>query len=76
MERVRLRFEWHEPKPSRTARLRDPDNISSGGRKIILDGLVQAGVIPDDGWDVVRGWEDHFEIGGVIGCVVTLEEAQ
>jgi hypothetical protein len=27
---------------------RDPDNIAGGGSKLILDGLVKAGVIPND----------------------------
>lgn len=37
-------FLWTEPN-----RRRDPDNIQATGVKFILDGLVRAGVLPDDG---------------------------
>ena len=41
---VDLVFTWYEPN-----RKRDKDNIMAG-QKFILDGLVQAGVIANDGW--------------------------
>lgn len=41
-------------------RRRDPDNVAAGGRKLILDGLVRAGVISGDGWAAVGGWNDVF----------------
>ncbi len=56
-ERARFVFVWVEPD-----RRRDPDGIAGGGRKVVLDGLVQAGVLPGDGWDHVSGWSDHFEL--------------
>lgn len=31
-------------------RRKDPDNIIGGGNKFVLDGLVTAGVIKNDGW--------------------------
>lgn len=34
---------------------RDPSNICSAAVKFIEDGLVEAGVIPNDGWDQVLG---------------------
>lgn len=34
---------------------RDPSNICSAAVKFIEDGLVEAGVIPNDGWDNVLG---------------------
>ena len=34
-------------------RRRDPDNITAG-QKFVLDGLVQAGIIPNDGWKQIR----------------------
>ena len=40
-----IAFVWYEPN-----RRRDPDNFSSGGRKLILDGLVKAGILETDGW--------------------------
>ena len=39
---------------------KDKDNISSMGRKCVLDGLQEAGVIPQDTWKVVDGFTDHF----------------
>lgn len=35
-------------------RRRDPDNIIGGGNKFILDGLVAAGVIKNDGWNEIN----------------------
>lgn len=35
-------------------RKRDPDNIIGGGNKFVLDGLVTAGVIENDGWKQIR----------------------
>lgn len=40
-------------------RRRDPDNIAAG-KKFIIDGLVEAGVIENDGWDDVVGWTEDF----------------
>lgn len=54
---IRLDFKWVEP----TSR-RDPDNISSYGRKVILDALVNDGVIEDDGQKQIRGFSDDFEV--------------
>ena len=43
-------------------RKRDPDNIVAGGRKVILDGLVEAGVLKGDGWKQVCGFTDTFAV--------------
>ena len=40
---------------------KDPDNIIVG-KKFILDGLVKAGVLPDDGWKHVIGFADKWVI--------------
>ena len=40
----------------------DPDNIAAGGRKVILDGLVEGGILPDDGWGDVEGFSDTFAV--------------
>lgn len=48
--RVSIKITWYEPD-----RIRDPDNISGGGTKPILDGLVMAGVMRDDGQRYVTG---------------------
>lgn len=54
---VFLHFSWYEPN-----RRRDPDNISSFGRKVIQDALVSCGVLKDDGWKYIVGFADHFYI--------------
>lgn len=41
-------------------RRRDKDNISSFGRKVIQDALVQQGVLPGDGWSAIRSFHDEF----------------
>ena len=40
---------------------RDPDNIAAAV-KFIWDGLVEAGVIKNDGWNENGGWANHFEV--------------
>lgn len=55
--RVVFHFRWYE-----RDRRRDPDNVAAGGRKLILDGLVMAGVIKGDGWNVVQSWADSFNV--------------
>jgi len=55
-EKVVLIITWHEPD-----RRRDPDNIM-GGQKFILDGLVMAGVIPDDSQKHIQGIVHRFGI--------------
>lgn len=39
----------------------DPDNIAAG-KKFILDGLVEAGVLKNDGWKQVKGWTEEWEV--------------
>jgi hypothetical protein len=53
--RVYFHFQWIEKNHRR-----DPDNVSSAGRKLILDGLTKAGIIQGDGWNSVAGWQDQF----------------
>lgn len=73
--RVIFLFHWFEE-----SRRRDPDNVAAGGRKLILDGLVKAGVLKGDGWKFVQAWRDRFDVwSSVPGCrgpgvAVTLEE--
>lgn len=54
---VIIHCHWMEPN-----RRRDKDNISSGGRKMIHDGLAEAGVIMKDGWKGVAGFTDTFSV--------------
>lgn len=55
----------------------DPDNISSGGRKSVLDGMVAAGKIPDDNnkWIIGFDGEDFVKVKkGQEKVVVTITE--
>lgn len=52
---VVIKFDWFE-----SNKLRDHDNVSSFGRKVIQDALVQTQVLKDDGWDEVLGFVDNF----------------
>lgn len=64
---VRIMFIWREPDAHR-----DPDGISSGGRKLVLDGLVKAGVLPTDTHRHVCGFEDLYDTtSGQVGVTVT-----
>ena len=40
----------------------DPDNISSLGRKFILDSLVKCGVLRNDGYNNIIGFADLFDV--------------
>lgn len=55
---VTVTFQWSERKRKNGQR-RDPDNVAAG-KKYILDGLVKAGVLKDDGPDIVKGLLDVF----------------
>jgi Holliday junction resolvase RusA-like endonuclease len=43
---------------------KDPDNISFA-KKYILDGLVKAGALQNDGWKQVKGFTDSFAVDNV-----------
>lgn len=68
MTSARIRFVWHEKH-----RRRNPDNFSSGGRKLVLDALVMAGVLANDGWDEVAGFIDQWMVSSNAGVMVILE---
>jgi Holliday junction resolvase RusA-like endonuclease len=68
---VRVSFLWHE----RNKR-RDPDNVMSGA-KFILDALVSCKILPDDGWDEIRGITHSYTVSATNpGVMVVLEEVQ
>jgi Holliday junction resolvase RusA-like endonuclease len=55
----------------------DPDNTSSGGRKSCLDGMVEAGVLPNDNdkWIIGFGKESFTKVKkGQEKVVVTITE--
>jgi len=54
---VRLKFFYFEK-----TRRRDPDNISAGARKFILDALVHAGILANDGWKDISGWTEEWHV--------------
>lgn len=54
---VEMHYTWYEPN-----KRRDHDNVSSFGRKVIQDALVNAAVLKDDGWKHVVGFSDRFEV--------------
>ena len=53
---IRMRYTWVE----RNKR-RDLDNIAFA-RKFIQDALVKAGVLENDGWNHICGFEDAFAV--------------
>lgn len=54
---VRMDYLWIEPNMRR-----DKDNVSSYGRKIIQDALVEGGYLPNDGWRNVDSFSDAFAV--------------
>ena len=54
-EPVFMEYRWYEKN-----RRRDLDNISSFGRKVIQDALVQTHVLKNDGWKEIEGFSDEF----------------
>lgn len=43
-------------------RRRDKDNLSSFGRKVIQDALVELGALRNDGWINIEGFTDKFQV--------------
>jgi hypothetical protein len=66
-QRTDVHFELVEPD-----RRRDPDNIASAASKLILDGLVKAGVIDGDGWQHITGLSFSWRVGSPAGVRVVL----
>ena len=54
---VYIRFAWVEANARR-----DPDNVSSYGRKVILDVLVDLGILVDDSQKYIKGFTDEFYV--------------
>ena len=51
---VSIHFDWYCKD-----RLGDPDNIAAG-KKVVLDGLVAAGILEGDGWKHIHKLSDKF----------------
>ena len=73
--RVRIRYAFYEAPLKKGARLRDKSNIAAFAVKVIEDALVEEGVLPDDGWDVVEGYSCEFFRSSDPRIVVVLEDA-
>jgi Holliday junction resolvase RusA-like endonuclease len=58
-KRVQVNFTWYCANEKK-----DPDNICFA-KKYILDGLVKAGVLANDGWKQIKGFTDNFEVDKV-----------
>ena len=54
---VRMRYRWYEAN-----RKRDLDNVSSFGRKVIQDALVEVKILENDGWRNIVGFSDEFYV--------------
>ena len=54
---VKLKFLWILEN-----KRRDPDNISAVGTKVILDGLVSAQVLKNDGFNAISEINHKFEV--------------
>lgn len=68
-ESIHVHFHWLE-KDKR----RDPDNIAAG-KKLIMDGMVATGLISNDGWIQIKGFQDTFEVDKKKpGVLVTVTE--
>lgn len=67
VSRARIHFLWLE-----RARRRDPDNFTAG-QKFVLDGLVQAHVLPGDRWAHIAGLTHAWEVSPKPGVLVTIE---
>ena len=63
----RLRFIWHE-----RHRQRNPDNIAAG-KKLVIDGLVKARVLSNDGWYQVAAFSDEWIVSSSAGVLVVIE---
>jgi hypothetical protein len=50
-----FRFQWREK-----AKRRNPDNFAAIGKKFIFDALVHVGILENDGWGEILGWEDRW----------------
>lgn len=66
---LRIHFTWIEKN-----KRRDLDNISSVGRKFILDTLQICGKLKNDNLNCVVGFTDEFILGKDNGVLIEFEE--
>ena len=69
---INITFEWHVKN-----KRKDKDNIAFA-KKFVLDGMVESGLIPNDGWGEVGNLTDTFQVNkkkqGVIVYIEAVEE--
>lgn len=65
-EKVSVSCLWIEPN-----KRRDPDNIAAA-IKYVIDGMVEAKVIENDGWKQVEAIRHTFEVGDPVGVWLQL----
>lgn len=54
---VYITYTWYEMN-----KRRDHDNVSGFGHKVIQDALVECGVLVNDGWNEICGYQDNFAV--------------
>lgn len=57
-------------------RRRDPSNFCGGAAKFIEDGLVQAKVIPNDGWKNINGFAHCWTTSSHDGTLVVISDEE
>lgn len=67
----RARFSWYWKERNKQ---RDPDNFIAIGKKFVLDALVAAGVLENDGWSQIAGFEDYWEVSETPGVLVVIDD--
>lgn len=70
-KRVRLELLWIEKPQERAVNSRDPDNVEAG-QKFVWDGLVHAGILPNDRRTNNAGSTHQHGTGPVAGVEVTI----
>ncbi len=68
VQRAKFTFAWRERSTHR-----DPDNVAGGGQKIVLDALVAATILEDDGWQQVHSILHLFVVSPSREAGVTVE---
>jgi Holliday junction resolvase RusA-like endonuclease len=69
---VKLYYKFYEPNMKR-----DLDNIASFAMKIIQDSLVISGVLPNDGWAWIKGFDCDFDVSKDNPRIeITIEEVE
>lgn len=66
---VHITYEFHEPN-----KRRDKSNVAALGIKFIEDALVSAGILRDDGWNDIAGFEPKFYVSNPPYITVYIEE--